>query len=207
MTLEASNDAASPRTLAALVMRQVEAIDAWIAAREKRTDVRSASAATRESRMDLARRLDVLRRVDAAMRDRTGQFLAREPDVLMYPLPTRAVVAHRHEWFVDKMTEGLRERGVQVVGVTENGADALGLVIAEQPELLFVEQKLAMLTGQELAAEAALFAPATLIAAQVERSDDIASMIDAGARAAWTRQTPPGDIAAALADLLRPATA
>lgn len=48
------------------------------------------------------------------------------------PAAPRAVVAHHHEWFVDKVSEGLRDAGVHVVGSTDNGADALGMVVAEQ---------------------------------------------------------------------------
>lgn len=203
MTTETSNEVSSPRSFAALVTRQVEAIDAWNEARAKRERLYTEPGGhhTREMRLDFGRRLEALHRADEAMRDRTAAHLAREPEVLLHPPPVRAVVAHRQEWFTQKITEALGEQSVRVLA-TDNGAAALGMVVAEQPDLLFVEDKLPMLPGDELLAEAAIFAPATLLAAQVEHGDLVGRMLDAGARAAWTRQTPPADVAAELAALL-----
>ncbi len=133
---------------------------------------------------------------------RTGDFLARHPGPLRWPLPRRAVVAHRQEWFVSQTTAALREHGITAVAATDNGADALGFVVAEQPDLLLVEDKLVMLSGIELVAEAAIFAPHTIVAAQVRNNDDVASMLDAGARLAFARQVPPADMAKALAEML-----
>jgi CheY-like chemotaxis protein len=190
-------------SLAMLVTRQVEAIDAWNVAREQRQALyETPRGGTREARLDAARRLDVLRRVHEAMLARTGDFLARHPGPLQWPLPRRAVVAHRQEWFVNQTTAALREHGITAVAATDNGADALGFVVAEQPDLLLVEDKLVMLSGIELVAEAAIFAPHTIVAAQVRNNDDVASMLDAGARLAFARQVPPADMAKALAEMV-----
>jgi CheY-like chemotaxis protein len=188
---------------ATLVARQVEAIDAWNVAREQRQALYEAPrGVAREARLDAARRLDVLRRVHEAMLARTGDFLARRPGPLQWPLPRRAVIAHRQEWFVNQLNTALREHGITAVAATDNGADALGIVVAEQPDLLLVEDKLVMLSGIELVAESAIFAPHTVVAAQVRSNDDIASMLDAGAGLAFARQLPPADVAKALAEMV-----
>jgi CheY-like chemotaxis protein len=190
-------------SLAMLVARQVEAIDAWNLAREQREALQNApQALTREARLDAARRLDVLRRVQQAMLTRTAEFLARQPEPFMWPLPRRAVVAHRQAWFINQLTAALREHAITVVAATDNGADALGFSVAEQPDLLFVEDKLAMLSGLELTAEARIFAAQTLVAAQARDNNDVARMLDAGARHAFARQVPPADIADALAEMV-----
>ncbi len=75
-------------------------------------------------------------------------------------------------------------------------------MVAEQPDLLLVEDKLVMLSGLELVAEAAVFAPQTLVAAQVRNNEDVARMLDAGAWHAFARQVPPADIADALAEMI-----
>jgi CheY-like chemotaxis protein len=190
-------------SLAMLVAHQLEAIDAWNVARELRQALCEAPPGmTREARLDAARRLDVLRRVHEAMLARTSDFLARRPGPLQWPLQRRAVVAHRQEWFVNQLTGALREHGITAVAATDNGADALGLVVAEQPDLLLVEEKLAMLSGLELVAEAAVFAPQTVVAAQVRNNDDVADMLDAGAALAFARQMPPVEVAKALAEMI-----
>jgi CheY-like chemotaxis protein len=202
VTSESVEEVSRANSLAMLVVRQVEAIDAWNVALEHREAAYDAHGATREGRLDVARRLDVLRRTHAAIIARTGEYLARQPDPILWPLAPRAVIAHRQEWFVSKLTQVLRERGIAVVAATDNGADALGYVIAEQPDLLLVVDQLAMLSGAELVAEAALFAPHTLVAVQVRDNDGVGRMLNAGARNAFARQVPPADIADALAELI-----
>ncbi len=190
-------------SLATLVVRQVEAIDAWNVAREQREAMyQTAPNVSREICLDAARRLDVLRRVHEAMLARTGEFLARQPASILSPLPRRAAIAHRQEWFVNQLTEALREHGITVVAATDNGADALGAVVAEQPDVLLVEDKVAMMTGAESVAEAALFAPHTLVAAQVRDNDGVGRMLNAGAWNAFARQVPPAEIADALAQMI-----
>jgi CheY-like chemotaxis protein len=203
MTTDTLGGTERPDSLAILVARQVEAIDAWNLAREQRQDLHAAAQGlTREARLDVARRLDVLRRVQQAMLTRTADFLARQPGPLPWPLPRRAVIAHRQEWFVSQLSAALSEHGIGVVAASDNGADALGFVIAEQPDLLFVQGKLAMFTGLELAAETKIFAPHTIVAAQASNNDDVARMLDAGVRHAFARQVPPADVAGALAEMV-----
>ncbi len=198
-----SDSAWDSTSAAALMIRQVEALDAWNVAREQRERMLLAPGGSREMRLTAARRLEVLQRAHQAVLDRTARFLSREPS----PLPERAaltaVIAHRQEWFAQKLTEALEERGVDVISVVENGADAVGTVVAEQPTILLVEERLAMLTGEEVISEVRLFAPHTIVGAQVTSGEQVGAMCDAGARTAFTRQIPPVDVADGLVALLQ----
>ncbi|MBW3611859.1 MAG: hypothetical protein KY438_10085, partial [Actinobacteria bacterium] len=69
--------------------------------------------------------------------------------------------------------------GVRVVARLDNGADALGVVVAEQPDLVLVEESLAMLPGQEVVREIRQFSPHTLVVAQVAYGDRAGQMLDA----------------------------
>lgn len=112
------------------------------------------------------------------------------------------MLVHRQEWFVQTMTRALAERGVRVVAALTNGADAVGVLVGEQPDLLLVEESLPMMTGQQVVAEAVRFAPATMLVAQVTSADRIGAFLDAGVRAAVTRQVPPADVAQQMRELL-----
>lgn len=193
-------------TLGALVARQLQALDAWNAARHTREALLLSDdmARSREHRMDYHRRLDALRRTHEAVVARTQDFLGRDPSPLMAKPMARAVLAHCQEWFADKVSGALAVSGVQVVAVTGNAADALGLTIAEQPELILVGERLEMLRPPELIAELALFAPSAAVVVQVPDGDDIGAMLDAGARSVLTRQVPPSDVAETMTALLSP---
>ncbi len=112
------------------------------------------------------------------------------------------MIAHRQEWFVNQVTQALEKHSITVIAATDNGAEALGTVVAEQPDILLVEDKLAMITGAELVAEAALFAPHAVVAAQVRDNDGVGRMLNAGARNAFARQVPPTDVADTLAEMV-----
>jgi CheY-like chemotaxis protein len=190
-------------SLAMLVQRQVEAMDAWNVARTQREATYTAQpGVSREARLDFARRLDAVHCAHEAMLVHAGDFLARQGGPLLSPLPQRAVIAHRQEWFIRQLTDGLLEHGITVVAATNNGAEALGVVVAEQPDVLLVEDRLTMLSGAELVAEAALFAPYTIVAAQVRDNDGVGRLLNAGARTAFVRQVAPADIADALAEMV-----
>jgi CheY-like chemotaxis protein len=61
----------------------------------------------------------------------------------------------------------------------DNGADAVGVVAAEQPDLLLVEDRLPMVSGEQVIAGVRTFSPNTLIAAQVAYSDRVGALLDA----------------------------
>jgi DNA-binding NarL/FixJ family response regulator len=152
--------------------------------------------------MDLARRLDVIRAEHRAIVARTDAQLRSSVELLQRTTPQRAIVVHRNTWFMDKVAADLGLRHIEVVARLTNGAEAVGAVVAEQPDLLLVEDSLPMMSGEDVVREVRTFAPSTRIGAQVAYDDRIAAMLEAGAHSAYTRRVPPADVAAALAGLL-----
>ena len=178
-----------------LVRTQLEAIDAWNA------EARSASAAvvsaslSREMRLDVSRRMDARRREQVALLARAAAQLEASGQLLSGRARVRAVLAHRNAWLRDAVSARLTALGVVVTGAFEDGADAAGTVVVEQPDLLLVEDRLPTLSGLELVQRARLYCPGTLIGVQVADGSSIASLTEAGARAVFTRRIPPQDIA------------
>lgn len=195
-----------PRPETDLVRDQIEGIQAWNVARraiEIAEEAEAARARSREMRLDLSRRMDVVRRQHQAMVQRTEEQLRESAYVLRTAAPARAVVVHRNDWFKDKLIDGLRSGGVEVVARLENGADAVGVAVAEQPDLILVEDKLPMVNGIDVIRQVLEYAPGTIAAAQVSLDDGIAAVLDAGARTAFTRRVPPADVARDLCALVR----
>ena len=187
-----------------LARQQLAAIDRWHAVRRAAREAAERTATSRESRMDVARRLAVIRAEHKAIVERTDAQLRTSVELLQRTAPRRAIVVHRNAWFVDKVATDLTLRSIDVVARMTNGAEAVGAVVAEQPDLLLVEDSLPMMSGEDVVREVRTFAPSTLIAAQVAHDDRIAAMLEAGAHSACTRRVPPADVAATLADLLQP---
>lgn len=185
-----------------LAAMQLRAIDVWHKARAAAETAAAASARSRELRMDLDRRLEVMRAQHAAIVERTQTSLANSVHVLRETAPLRAVVGHRNEWFADRLCDDLARRGVLVVGRTSNGADVVGVAVAEQPDLVVVEDRLAMVPGVDVVREVRGYAPSALIAAQVESEARIGAMLQAGADAAYARRVPPLDLSADVVRLL-----
>ena len=188
-----------------LAAAQLAAIDRWHAARRAASATAERAAASREARMDLARRMDVIRAEHRAIVERTDAQLRASAELLRTSAPRRAIVVHRNSWFTDKVCAELHLRDIQVVSRLTNGAEAVGAVVAEQPDLLLVEDSLPMMSGEDVVREVRTFAPRTRIAAQVAYDDRIAAMLQAGADSAYTRRVPPSDVVAGLLELLSPA--
>jgi CheY-like chemotaxis protein len=180
------------------IARQVRGIDTWTTARRLREELLTGAGVSRDEQMARARRLDVLRRTQAAIIETTARRLAQEPSQVWSTTPT-VVVAHRHPWFLDRVCTLLAGQGVEVVTRTDNGADALGAVVAEQPDLLLVGDRLAMMTCADLLSEAALFSPRTARVAQTEHEDDVVAAV---ADAVFARRIPPADVVDHLARLV-----
>lgn len=151
--------------------------------------------------MDAARRMEVLRRQHQAVVARAHAQLQETGDLLFSSGPKRVVLAHRSDWFVDRVGAALSGRGLQVVARLDNGADAIGLTLCEQPDVGLVEDALAMVPGVEVVRERRGLCPATRIVAQCGYGDRVGPLLDAGAEAVYTRKMPPMDVAAAMVDL------
>ena len=185
----------SARPQVQLVAQQVEAIERFNRARRQVEQAEAAADYSREMRMDSGRRLEVLRRQHEAVVARTEQQLADTGRPVPETPPTRVLLAHRNEWLLDRVSAGLRDAGLHVVARFDNGADVIGAAVAEQPDLLLVEDTLAMVPGVEVVREVLRYCPGTRVVAQVAYSDGIGTMLDAGAAAAHTRRVTPVEIA------------
>lgn len=186
----------------ALLLRQMHAIDSWNLARQARERVLRAGRVSRQDQLEARRRSDTLAHAHATLLARASSDLAKQPTSLGPAIRRRAFIAHRHPWFADRLSQALSTRGVQVVGASENGAEALGVVVAEQPDLVVMGDALVMLSGAELLGELALFAPATARVVQVANGNDVGLMLDAGAHSVFTQQVPPPEAAEQLLALL-----
>lgn len=153
-----------PDLPADLIIRQIQGIDSWNASRRTREEVLLRSAGSREARGNAARDLHVWRRAHQALLDRAASDLDRDPAPMLTPRRT-AVLAHSQPGYADMIRGCLDAVGVRVLLCSPNGPDALGVLIAEQPSVLFVSDSLEMMTGQDLLRDAARFSPQTVLAA------------------------------------------
>jgi CheY-like chemotaxis protein len=166
-----------------------------------REEASAVAARSRGLRMDVARSIEVLRRQHDAVVARAEEQL-RASGLLRTRAERRVVLAHRNDWLVRKLEETLETRGMHVVARTDNGADAVGMVVAEQPDLLLVEDTLAMLAGLEVIREVRRFSPATVVVAQAASGDRVGQLLDVGARTVFTRQIPPDGVARSMLQLV-----
>lgn len=186
---------AGPPTQLDLMTAQLEAIEAWNRARRLTEGSADAARMTREARMDLSRRMEGRRREQAALIARADAQLRATGELLGRTSGTRAVLAHRDPWLREKVIDRLTSSGVTIVGEFEDGADAAGTAVAEQPDLVFVEDRLPTLTGAEVVRRVRSFSPRTVVGAQVLDSAGIGVLVDAGAQAVFTRRIPPLELA------------
>jgi len=191
-----------PRSELDLAAQQLRAVERFHRARHMCEEAVAAAARSRELRMDSARSMEVLRRQHAALVDRAHEQLRATGHLLRTTVERRVVLAHRNEWLAGVVVRALEDRGVHVVARTDNGADAVGLAVAEQPDLVLVEDTLAMLAGVEVVREVRRFCPDTVVAAQVAHGDRVGQLLDAGATTVFTRRSSPQEIAQSLVRLV-----
>lgn len=191
-----------PRSEIEVAAQQLLAIDRFNTARQTAAQAAAAAGRSRELRMDASRQLEVVRRQHEALISRAHEQLRVSGALLHGTAARRAVLAHRSEWFLDKLAHQLQDAGIGVVARVDNGADAIGLAVAEQPDLLLVEDTLAMVSGEQVVREVRQYSPDTVIAAQVDHGGRVDPFLDAGAASVFTRRVPPGEIATELRALL-----
>lgn len=192
----------SPQGELELLDRQLHALAAWHATRRAVEAAARPRAGSRELRMDLARRLEVLHAQHAAIVERTALDLAASVRPLRRRAPLRAVVGHRNEWFADRLCADLTVRGVVVVARSGHGAEVVGAATAEQPDLVVVADRLAMLPSEDVVREVRAYVPRAVVAVQVAHDDGVEPMLRAGATAAYLRRVPPPEVSADLVRLL-----
>jgi len=196
---------AGRQSQAELFCDQVAAISHWH--RRRRAEQATAAAAlragvTREQRLDLARRMEVLRREHEALIRRTHEQLRESVALLDAVAPARAVVAHHSGWFTKALTAALHSHGVTVVADPPTGADAVGVAVAEQPDLVLVAGVLTMMSSEHVIREIRAFSRCALVAAQATTDDQISRLLDAGAHIAFTCRIAPDDLADELSRLM-----
>jgi CheY-like chemotaxis protein len=182
------------RTELDLAAEQLRAITRFNDARRMAEAAAAAAARSREMRMDVARSLEVLRREHDAVVARAHEQLRVTGSLLRGTPEQRVLIAHRNEWFVEKVAHALHDRGLRVVARVDNGADAIGIAVAEQPDLVVVEDTLAMVPGEQVVRDVRSYCPQTLVAAQAAHGDRVAPLLQAGAAAVFTRRVPPLDV-------------
>lgn len=187
-----------------LLDEQLQGLARWHASPSTREEVVDLRGMNRELRIDLERRQMVRARQHQALVERSSALL-EEGVQLLARLPTRVVVVHRREWLRGKLVAELTRLGLSVVAQLDDGADAVGVAVAEQPDLLFVEDPLPSMTALEVIAAVQEFCVRTRIAVQVEAQSQVPQVLSAGAAVAFTRRTPPVDMARDLAELVRTA--
>ena len=188
-----------------LTLRQLEAIERFHEGRAAQEHAAELAARTREQRMDAQRRMGVLRRQQEALVARTHEQLRASGELLSGPTRLRAVVAHQRPWFSERLVALLRERDVSVVGPLDNGADAVGVVVAEQPDLLVVGDVLVMQSTDAVVAEVARHSSDTLVAAQVPSPVQAGALLDSGARVVIASGSTPEELLEQALPLLRDA--
>ena len=186
----------------ALLQAQLEGIELWHVARRSAEESLTRPRLSREARLDVTRRLAVRRREFEALIGQTKGALTDGLRPLPAALPSRAVVAHRQVWLADKLAAELSGRQVEVLHVGDNGADVVGVCVAEQPVLVVVHELLGMRTGREVVQEIRQFCPLSLVVGYVSSDSAVGPMLDAGATAVFTRRVPPAELADRLAALL-----
>lgn len=183
------------RTQLDLLKAQLAAVDAWNLARRAAEAELDTGTLTREMRLDLSRRMEARRREHAALVARAEQHLRDSGGALSAGARRRAVLAHRNAWLRDSVATRLVDLGIDVVGAFEDGADAAGTVVVEQPDLVLVEDRLPTVSGLELVQRIRAFSPSTVIGVQCLDEGGVPRFVSAGAEPVFTRRIPPADIA------------
>lgn len=162
----------------------------------------SARRENREVQTEARRRVGALRRANAALLARAESSIADSLKLLDAQAP-RAVVVHRQEWMLRTLGTGLSKQGLLVVALCDDGADALGISVAEQPDLVVVEARLPTVPAADLLGSLRQFSPRSLLAVQVETEEDVAPLLAAGASAVFSRRVPTADACARIGVYLR----
>jgi hypothetical protein len=160
-----------PAPLGERLVRQLHALDAWNAFRQQRERQLTAAELSRDERMFARFEIESMLRTHAAVLHRVTLALASAGDAATSPSPT-AVIAHRSQWFGDRVRRAVEASGTRVLECTDNGAEALGVVIAEQPDCVFASDRLAMVSGEQLVAQTTCYSPLTQLFVHAEQDPE-----------------------------------
>ena len=168
-------------TPAELVEAQLTGIERWNQARRTRLDAANGAGPLRDQRTLTSRRTEALRRQTEAMRRRTELSLQASENLLSRTR-TVVVVAHRQEWTRRALLGAFRSRRPEadVVEVVD-GAEAVGVVVAEQPDLLVLSALLPLMNATEVLPEVRAYSPRTLVVAQAGSLTELEQLQETGA--------------------------
>lgn len=114
------------------------------------------------------------------------------------PVRKRVVLVHRNAWFRGRVRETLEQAGVDVVAELDDGAQAVGTIVAEQPDLALVEDLLPSYPGLEAVARLRRHCPDVLVAVALAGSSQARSFLAHGVQVVSTRRMPPAEVASEL---------
>jgi len=193
-----------PRSSVELILDQVRAIGAWVQdpVGNQPACAPKGGRVPREMPLDLAGELAALRATHAAVLARAELQLRQTGDPLWADSSCRAVLAHRDVWWRERVADYLTAQGVQVIAQAGDGADVVGVLIVEQPDLVVVQDLLPLLPGLQVVRQARRYAPTSLIAAHLLDRGQAQPFLTAGADVAFSRRDRPGEVAEQLVALL-----
>jgi CheY-like chemotaxis protein len=145
-----------------------------------------------------------LDRQKRALRARTQEQLMVSGAPLQLALPRRLVLAHRNDWFAGRLEHALRGTGLLMVSRVLDADEAVGCVVAEQPDVLLTEDELPGMQTVELLENVLRYSPHCAVAVQVQDGEQVGPLLDAGGAFVCHRQVPPAEVAEQLITLTAP---
>ncbi len=186
------------RTQQQVLWDQLRGVEAWRRSRDPQllgADPSGGRGLSREQRLDAARRQAALQRERRALFAALDRQLRDSAEFLSRPSRPRVVLAHRSDWLLERVAEGFVGHGFDVLALLSDGADAIGTAVAEQPDVLVVEDRLPSATGLEVLHAVRQLAPRTVLAVHLLGAGDVGPYLQAGARSVVTRRVAPDALA------------
>lgn len=175
-----------------LAARQLQAIAAFHHARAIAAWAAAAGERSREMRAQDARRLEVLRRKHSAVIARAHEQL-RSSGVRPTAAPRRRVLL-AGPGSDREVAPTLEAHGLRVVARVRNGADAVGIALVEQPDVVVVHEPLAMVPSEEVVREVRRYSPGTGILVVAGSRERASACADAGATLVLTGELTTPDL-------------
>ena len=174
-------------TPAELLQAQLTGIEMWHNAQRTREDACRVRGPLRDQRVEVARREHAMSRQVEALRRRTEQSLAASRQLLSADGP-RLLVAQRQAWTRAALCSALSGLCADAhIVQASDGAEAVGIAIADQPHLLLIDDQLPLMNAAEVIPAVREFSPRTLVAVQAPGLPEVAAALEAGAGYAFVR--------------------
>ena len=176
-------DLAARRLQPIAAFHHTSAIAAWAAA---------AGQGSREMRQQDTRRLEVLRRKHQAVIERAHEQLRSSGVRPAAARRRRVVLADRRP--SDGVVAALEGHGIRVVAQVDDGADAVGIAVVEQPDVVVVREPLGMVASEEVVRDVRRYSPRTGIVALAVTRERARACAAAGATVVLPGQVPIPDL-------------